>query len=578
MSARDSRDLVVGTLWIAAGIAAMALSWFIAQSAGTVRFIVPFGPVFYGLTRVRRGMRRGMDRRAAGVGPWSLPFVLALRYLRASSHRTIWLYAIPFGILFVVGLIYTTDLIPKLMHDPKWVGLHAEWARAIGNAKWIGWVVFVLVFLFIVAVRSLTIFTTFSTYGMFVGCAALVTVLAVMSGFESDIKQKILGTHAHVVVTRVDEAFTDFPARLAEVRSTPGVLGVSPVLSSEAMIASAANRSNVVVQGIDPATIGSVTDLSRNMEVGDLDSLSHPERIKSPIESDEDRDDEDGDLRIHAVPPKRPAAEIAQRSPPGIVIGRELSKSLHVYLGDDVSMVSPTGGIGPSGAVPKARPYRVAGIFYSGMFEYDSKFVYVDLPSAQKLFDQPDEVSDLEVKVPDPDRTAAVVAALQRRLGPGYEVADWKTLNQSLFSALALEKVVMFVFLSFIILVAAFSIVANGQMIATQKVGEIAILKSMGATDGMIASAFVLLGAVLGILGVLTGVCAGVGLVYALQRWGYALDPDVFYMTRLPVSLEPREIAAVCAAGVVVAILATLQPAWRAARMNPIEGLREGGH
>lgn len=509
----------------------------------------------------------------------SVPLLLALRYLKAAKPRSIRIYLVPFIALACMGVLYGLDHAALNSSHQRVLGFHAEWARAIGNAKWIGWLAFVIVATFVATLRRLTIFTTMSTYGMFIGTAALVIVLSVMSGFEADIKGKILGTHAHVVVTRVDESFLDGTERLAQVQKTPGVLGAAPFLSSEAMIASPANRSNVVVKGIDPATVGSVTDLSKNMVVGELPSLAHPEQIKTNMDVISD-----DDLLIHqdGDPPKKPgdahAAEVKRRSPPGIIIGRELANSLHVYLGDDVSMVSPTGGIGPTGSTPKARPYRVAGIFYSGMFEYDSKFAYVTLASAQKLFDQPDEITGLEIKVPDPDDTDAVVAALGKTLGAGYEVADWKSLNRSLFSALALEKIVMFVFLMFIILVAAFSIIANGQMIATQKIGEIAILKSMGATDGTIAKAFLLLGTMLGVLGVVAGVCGGLFGAYALQRWGYGLDPDIFYLTQLPVKLNAHEIEMVGAAGILVTMLATVQPAWLASRMTPVEGLREGGH
>jgi len=510
----------------------------------------------------------------------TVPFMLALRYLKAAAPRSMSIYLVPLVLLLFMGLLYGADAAALHSTNQRVLGFHAEWARAIGNAKWIGWLVLVIVGTFVATLRRLTIFTTMSTYGMFIGTAALVIVLSVMSGFEADIKGKILGTHAHVVVTRVDESFLDGAERLAQVQKTPGVLGVAPFLSAEAMIASPANRSNVVVKGIDPATVGSVTDLSKNMVVGDLDSLAHPEHIKTNLD-----DASDDDLRVQkdGDPPKKAddevhAAEVKRRAPPGIIIGRELANSLRVYLGDDISMVSPTGGIGPTGATPKARPYRVAGIFYSGMFEYDSKFAYVTLASAQKLFDQPDEITGLEIKVPDSDKTDAVVAALGKALGPGYEVADWKSLNRSLFSALALEKIVMFVFLMFIILVAAFSIVANGQMLATQKIGEIAILKSMGATDGTIAQAFLLLGTLLGILGVTAGVCGGLFGAYALRKWGYALDPDIFYLTELPVKLNAHEVEMVGFAGVLVTILATVQPAWLASRMTPVEGLREGGH
>src|SRR5688572_9030291 len=171
--------------------------------------------------------------------------LLALRYLRAATPRSLKLYLLPSIGLVLVGVLYAIDVLARRSHDPHVLGLHAEWARAIGNGKWLGWLTVILLGTFIATIRRLTIFTTISTYGMFLGCAALVVVMSVMSGFEDDIKRKILGTHAHVVVTRVDEAFTDWPARLAAIGKMPGVSAVTPYLSAEAMIASSRNRSNV---------------------------------------------------------------------------------------------------------------------------------------------------------------------------------------------------------------------------------------------------------------------------------------------------------------------------------------------
>lgn len=516
--------------------------------------------------------------------------LLALRYLRMTTPRSARLYILPFVLLVLVGLVYGADALARHSTSEHVLELHAKFSMWFGYGKWISWVTTVLVAVFILAIRRLTIFTTISTYGMFLGCAALILVLGVMSGFEADIKHKILGTHAHVEVSRLDEAFTGWQDKIPLVRAAPGVLAVTPVLTSEAMISAMGNRSTVIVRGIDPATVGEVSTLPRVLELGDLDALAHPEHIRPLPEPLTDPDD-DPALRVDHVKdaakaklaPKEPEPaapkqrEAARRSPPGIILGRELAKTLRAYVGDDVSLISPSGGIGPTGAIPKARTYRVAGIFYTGMFEYDANLAYVTLESAQKLFDQPDEITQLDVKVRDPDHTDATVAAIGRALGRGYEAIDWKSLNGSLFSALALEKVVIFIILSFIILVAAFSIVANGHMIASQKIAEIAILKSMGATDGAIAAAFVLLGATLGVLGVLAGIAGGLFGAFALLHWGVALDPEVFYLVQLPVRLDPDEVAAVATAGILVTTLATVYPAYMAARMTPVEGLREGG-
>ncbi len=580
---RRNENLVFGALWLVCGLLVTGLTYALGSNGGM--YFIAIGPIAVGIFRLLRGLFSAVSSndddlstagaRPSGPGLFAGPFplALALRYLRMPRPRTWKLYLVPLVIAVILTGIAIGNRVASHSKDLHIMGLHAEWVRIIGYVLWGASVLLVLVWTFVLAIRHLTIFTTISTYGMFLGCAALVIVMSVMSGFEDDIKSKILGSHAHVVITRTEDTFTDWAERLRELKREPGVLAVTPFLSSEATIASPGNRSNVVVKGIEPSTVGSVTDLRRNMELGDLDDLLHPEKIHAAEPLDEDDDEHDDGPGSE----KRMIAQDAQRrAPPGIIVGRELAKSLRVYVGDDVSLVSPTGGIGPNGSTPKARPYRVAGIFFSGMFEYDSNFVYVALGSAQKLFDQPDEVTGIELKVPDSDHTETVVAALTKKLGPAYEVADWKSLNRSLFSALALEKIVMFVFLSFIILVAAFSIVANGQMLATRKMAEIAILKSMGATNGTIALAFILLGGFLGGLGVLAGVVGGVAGAQALHVWGFALDPDVFYLTSLPVRIEQHEIMVVAIAGILVTTVATLYPAWSAARLTPVEGLRAG--
>src|SRR6185312_8992809 len=268
------------------------------------------------------------------------------------------------------------------------------------------------------------------------------------------------------------------------------------------------------------------------------------------------------------------ATHFTRKVVPGVIIGKELANNLRLYLGDDVNIVSPFGGIGPSGAIPKSKPFRVAGLFFSGMFEYDTKYVYMLLPEAQKFFNMPDEVTGIEIKLADPDRTEPVLAEISRLAGPGYDVEDWKQLNRSLFSALKIEKILMFVLLCFGVLVAAFSIIANGMMLVLEKDKEVAILKSMGARDSSVLGAFMILGLMIGGIGTITGIAAGIAGCWALGRFGVPLNTDVYYITTLPVKMNPYEIAAVFGASVAIALLATLYPAWMAARLRPVDGLR----
>ncbi len=482
-------------------------------------------------------------------------------------------------------------------------------------AKYIAALVLVLAGVFVELIRKLTIFTTISTFGLFLGTGALVTVLSVMSGFETDLKHKILGTHAHMVITTPDRPFTDYREVLSRVEKLPGVEAGTPYLTNEVMLASPSNLSGVIIKAVDPETIGRVTDLVKNTDVGSLENLQHPERLRTlgtgglagqPIPGNLvlDMPKAPGKPELVGKPsahkpalPEGPGKlygagkedaqkddqEVARtrlrRLLPGVVVGRELAKNLRLYLGDDVNVVSPLGGIGPSGPIPKAKPFRVAAIFFSGMYEYDSKYVYMALPAGQKFLGVGDEVTGLELKLLDPERTEEVMAAVQQALGrgpdgKGYEVEDWKQMNHSLFAALKLEKIAMFITLCFIILVAAFSIISNGIMLVMEKGKEMAILKSMGASDGAVLRVFVLLGLFMGTVGTSAGIATGVAACLLLDRYGFPMNTDVYYITKLPVNMNPTEIAAVLVASLLLTLLATLYPAWTAARLRPVDGLR----
>ena len=488
-----------------------------------------------------------------------------------------------------------------------------------------GWIAAALFGFLIALLRRLTIFPAISTFGLYLGSAALVVVLSVMSGFEQDLKQKILGANAHLLITRTEGPFEDH--RRAEPQVRGAVAGnVMPYLSSEVMIASQSNLADAILKGIDPVSAAQVTDLQRNLEQGPLDHLAHPEKLRTvggppPDLIDPDLPPEvlfpedqarraaqalghaDGgapgprDGGVHPDGAGDPAAgeeakarqkiidalgrplrpsqvPAGRRVLPGVLIGRELAKNLRLYVGDDVNLISPLGDIGPAGPMPRSRPFRIAGIFYSGMYEYDTKYAYVAIPAAQKFLGLGDEISGFEVRLTDGDRTSEAVARVGAALGPGYEVQDWKELNRNLFSALKVEKVAMFVVLCFIILVAGFSIVANGVMLVREKRRDIAILKSMGAKDGVVMRAFLYMGFYMGLLGVLTGIAVGVIACLLLGRFGIPLESDVYYISKLPVRLNPWEIAAVFAAAMAIVLSATIYPALAAARLRPVDGLR----
>jgi lipoprotein-releasing system permease protein len=257
-----------------------------------------------------------------------------------------------------------------------------------------------------------------------------------------------------------------------------------------------------------------------------------------------------------------------------VIIGRELAKTLHSYLGDEVNLISPMGDIGPTGPIPRSRPFRVGGIFYSGMYEYDSKYIYIAIPAAQKFLGLEDEITGFELKLERLEDTERPAQEIQRRLGSGFEVQSWQELNRHLFSALAVEQLAMFVVLCFVILVASFSIAANGIMLVSEKGREIAILKSMGIQDRAVLRTFLYVGLFMGGIGTLTGVASGVAASLELRNIAPEINSDVFYISKLPVEINPYEIAAVAAAALFIALLAILYPALQAARLRPVEGLR----
>jgi len=332
---------------------------------------------------------------------------------------------------------------------------------------------------------NFTVFTAISIFGVFLGTGAPIVALSVMSGFETDLKSKIRATKADVVIsTTEDMPFTDWRAVEGKIASVTGVAAAMAYVESEVIIKHSSNPAGmgIILRGIDAPRAARVLNLERTLREGKVDYLLHPEKIPdedaglmgfgAPAGAGAGMDD--GEKEPPSEGGRARAGRLAEREKtpvvPGILLGDELyGRTLHVFVGSDVYVACPMCGVGPTGPMPKLKPFRVAGHFYTGMYEFDSKLAYVSLPEAQKFLGLGDEVTGIEVRTVNADRAREVADAIAARIGPGYEVRSWEELNRGLFMALKLEKIAMFVVLTFIALVASFSIVSNLIMLVTEK-------------------------------------------------------------------------------------------------------------
>jgi lipoprotein-releasing system permease protein len=411
--------------------------------------------------------------------------------------------------------------------------------------------------------------TALSVGGVGVGVMALIIVLSVMSGFEADLQSKILGTNAHVVVLKYTDngAMPEYAEVVKKVQGIRGVVGVTPFVFGQVMIASEGNVDGTIIKGIDPQSVGQVTDLPRDvLPGGSIDWLTTPAEIpvRQPPRSETP---DDGVIRR-----KKGAEEPVL---PGILLGRELAASLRVLVGDRVTAISPLGGgMGPSGPVPKSRAFRVAGIFYTGMYEYDSKFAYLSLAEAQSFLDVKG-ATGVEMKVADVDDARRIAGSVLQALdGYPYRTKDWGEMNRNLFSALRLEKLVMGIILTIIIIVAAGLIVATVTMFVLEKRKEISVLKALGVPDSGVVKIFLSEGLQIGVTGGLLGLLSGLAWCLFIEKVGLRLDPQVYYIHSLPVKVEPLQTALAVVIAVLVTFLASIFPALRASRVEPVEGLK----
>ncbi len=402
----------------------------------------------------------------------------------------------------------------------------------------------------------ISLITFISIAGITVGVMALIIVLAVMSGFEEDLKSKILGTNSHVVVLSLGKAgMENYSEVVKKVKQHRRVVSATPFIFSQVMLTTEDNVAGVVLRGILPEEEGKVTDINKNIIEGNLANLSS--KTSGPE-----------DTEIH-----------------GIIIGRELAGILGAYMGDPVNVVSPLGRITPLGMVPKMTQFRVVGIFDSGLYEYDTGLAYISLKEAQLFFDLGDRVTGIEIKINDIYAARSVKEDIQSILGPGYWSKDWMQMNRNLFSALKLEKVIMFIILSLIILVAALNIISSLTMLVMEKGKEIAILKSMGARRKSIMQIFMVEGMIIGFLGTTFGCLLGllvalniemvVGFIENLFNFKI-IDSSVYYIDKLPSHVKSLDVFLVVTISFFISLFSTIFPSYKASKLDPVEMIRYG--
>jgi lipoprotein-releasing system permease protein len=386
----------------------------------------------------------------------------------------------------------------------------------------------------------ISLISLISTVGVAVGVMALIIALALMTGLQGELRSRIVGASPHIYVLKAGEGLVDAAAEVQAVREVPRVIGASPGVMGKALASAGERQAFISVKGVDPATEGDVTDVSDRMVQGSMTALA-----------------------------ARPEDGL-----PGIVIGQALANSLGVSVGETISLMTPDGPLSPFGPMLGTRRVEVVGIFSLGLYEFDAAYGFVDLPTGQRLFGRPSP-DFIEVRVDDMYAAPAVAEAIVQRLGNAYITQDWAEMNQSLFSALWLEKMAISITIGLIVMVAALNIVASLILLVMEKSRDIAILKTMGASARSITWIFMLQGLIIGAVGTAVGAAAGLAISWVLDAYKLIRVPmDVYQVSYVPFTVEPRDFLLVVGAAIVVCFVATIYPSRQASRLDPAQALR----
>ncbi|OFW15888.1 MAG: hypothetical protein A3F70_15160 [Acidobacteria bacterium RIFCSPLOWO2_12_FULL_67_14] len=385
----------------------------------------------------------------------------------------------------------------------------------------------------------ISLISLISTIGVAVGVMALVIALALMTGLQGELRDRILGSTAHVYVWK-SGGIEDYRAEVARLSRIDGVIGAGPAILGKALISTDRGDAFISLKGIDPALEPNVTDIERAMQRGSLGALA-------PATDD--------DL-------------------PGILLGRNLAEQLGVAVGDTVTLLTPQGTLSPMGMIPRSRRVRVAGIYTLGLYEFDAAYGFVSLEFAQRLLGKaaPDLI---ELRVADIEDAPSISSRVPRELGGDYVSQDWADMNEALFSALWLEKMAISITIGLIVMVAALNIIASLVLLVMEKSRDIAILKTMGTSPRRVMTIFMLQGLVIGVVGTTAGASAGLALCWVLDRYRLIQIPmDVYQIAYVPFVVQPLDFAVVVISAIVICFLATIYPSRQASRLDPVQALR----
>jgi lipoprotein-releasing system permease protein len=393
----------------------------------------------------------------------------------------------------------------------------------------------------------ISLITVISVLGVMIGVMTLNVVMAVMTGFEETLRDRLLGINAHIALLKSGDQLSEYKELLQQVVKQEGVVAASPAIYGQVMLTSGSRVSGVVVRGVDPDRVNAVVDLQRYMKQGSIAGLKQ----QNPVQL------QDRTITL-----------------PGVIMGERLAAQLGLFVGSPVQVVSPLGSPTAIGVIPKVRRFVVTGLLNTGMSEIDSTLVFMGLADAQKFFELGDAVSNIGIRVDDVNQSREIADRIQLQLGFPYITEDWTRLWPNLFSALQLEKTVYFLVLLLMVLIGAFNIISTLVMVVMEKRKDIAILMSMGATRASIRKIFLLKGFIIGIVGTTLGLLLGLLVCTLIAQYRFELPKDVFLISTVPVRIYFSNFMIVTVASFIVCLLASIYPARQAAKLDPVEIIR----